>query len=69
MELKLENFKLSLVAAINESGLPLSLISYVIKDTLQEVEHIRQQDLKKEKEVEQKTQLPVQQLTDENPEK
>ncbi len=49
MEIKIEEFKKSLVDAINSSGLPLSLASYLIQDILNEIESIRKKDLEMEK--------------------
>ena len=38
MELKLKQFKDTLIKAVNEAELPLSLVSYVMKELLQDVE-------------------------------
>ena len=48
MELKLKQFKDTLIKAVNEAGLPLSLVSYVMKELLQDVEEVRSRQLQQE---------------------
>ncbi|MBS7257321.1 MAG: hypothetical protein KIG63_02605 [Methanobrevibacter sp.] len=48
MELKLKQFKDTLIKAINEAELPLSLVSFVMKELLQEVEELRSRQLQQE---------------------
>ena len=48
MELKLKQFKDTLIKAVNEAELPLSLISFVMKELLQEVEELRSRQLQQE---------------------
>lgn len=48
MELKLKQFKDTLIKAVNEAELPLSLVSYVMKELLQEVEELRSRQLQQE---------------------
>ena len=47
MELKLKQFKDTLIKAVNEAELPLSLVSYVMKELLQDVEEVRSHQLHK----------------------
>ena len=48
MELKLKQFKDTLIKTINEAELPLSLVSFVMKELLQEVEEVRSRQLQQE---------------------
>ena len=48
MELKLKQFKDTLIKAANEAELPLSLVSFIMKDLLQEVEELRSRQLQQE---------------------
>ena len=48
MELKLKQFKDTLIKAVNEAELPLSLVSYVMKELLQDVEEVRSRQLRQE---------------------
>ena len=48
MELKLKHFKDTLIKAVNEAELPLSLISFTMKELLQEVEELRSRQLQQE---------------------
>lgn len=48
MELKLKQFKDTLIKTINEAELSLPLISYVMKELLQEVEELRSRQLQQE---------------------
>lgn len=48
MELQLKNFKESLINVVNESGLPLVLVSYTVKEILSEVEELRARQLQQE---------------------
>ena len=48
MELKLKQFKDTLIKAVNEAELPLSLVSFIMKDLLQEVEELRSRQLQQE---------------------
>lgn len=48
MELKLKQFKDTLIKAVNEVELPLSLVSYAMKELLQEVEELRSRQLQQE---------------------
>ena len=48
MELKLKQFKDTLIKAANEAELPLSLVSFAIKELLQEVEVLRSHQLQQE---------------------
>ena len=48
MELQLKQFKDTLIKTINEAGLPLPLVSFIIKDLLQEVEELRSRQLQQE---------------------
>lgn len=48
MELKLKQFKDTLIKAVNEAELPLSLISFAMKELLQEVEELRSRQLQQE---------------------
>lgn len=48
MELKLKQFKDTLIKAVNEAELPLSLVSYVMKELLQDVEEVRSHQLQQE---------------------
>ena len=48
MELKLKQFKDTLIKAVNEAELPLSLISFAMKELLQEVEVLRSHQLQQE---------------------
>ena len=48
MELKLKQFKDTLIKTVNETGLPLSLVSYVMKELLQDVEEVRSRQLQQE---------------------
>ena len=48
MELKLKQFKDTLIKTVNEAGLPLSLVSYVMKELLQDVEEVRSRQLQQE---------------------
>ena len=48
MELKLKQFKDTLIKAVNEAELPLSLVSYAMKELLQEVEELRSRQLQQE---------------------
>lgn len=48
MELKLKQFKDTLIKAVNEADLPLSLVSFAMKELLQEVEELRSRQLQQE---------------------
>ena len=48
MELKLKQFKDTLIKAVNEAELPLSLVSFAMKELLQEVEVLRNHQLQQE---------------------
>ena len=48
MELKLKQFKDTLIKAVNEAELPLSLVSFAMKELLQEVEELRSRQLQQE---------------------
>ena len=48
MELKLKQFKDTLIKAVNEADLPLSLVSFAMKELLQEVEEVRSRQLQQE---------------------
>ena len=48
MELKLKQFKDTLIKAANEAELPLSLVSFAMKELLQEVEVLRSHQLQQE---------------------
>ena len=48
MELQLKQFKDTLIKTVNEAGLPLPLVSYIMKDLLQEVEELRSHQLQQE---------------------
>lgn len=48
MELQLKQFKETLIKTVNEAGLPLPLVSFVMKDLLQEVEELRNRQLQQE---------------------
>ena len=48
MELKLKQFKDTLIKTINEAELPLSLVSFAMKELLQEVEELRSRQLQQE---------------------
>lgn len=48
MELQLKQFKDTLIKAVNEAGLPLPLVSFIMKDLLQEVEELRSRQLQQE---------------------
>lgn len=48
MELKLKQFKDTLIKAVNEAELPLSLVSYAMKELLQDVEEVRSHQLQQE---------------------
>lgn len=48
MELKLKQFKDTLIKTVNEAELPLSLVSYVMKELLQDVEEVRSRQLQQE---------------------
>lgn len=48
MELQLKQFKETLIKTVNEAGLPLPLVSFVMKDLLQEVEELRSRQLQQE---------------------
>lgn len=48
MELNINKFKNELINTINEAELPISLIFYILKDTLVEVEGLRNQELQKQ---------------------
>ena len=48
MELKLKQFKDTLIKAVNEAELPLSLVSFAMKELLQEVEELRNRQLQQE---------------------
>lgn len=48
MELKLKQFKDTLIKAVNEAELPLSLVSFAMKELLQEVEELRSHQLQQE---------------------
>lgn len=48
MELKLKQFKDTLIKTINEAELPLSLVSFVMKELLQDVEEVRSRQLQQE---------------------
>ena len=46
--MKLKQFKDTLIKAVNEAELPLSLVSFIMKDLLQEVEELRSRQLQQE---------------------
>ena len=48
MELKLKQFKDTLIKTVNEAELPLPLVSFVMKELLQEVEVLRSHQLQQE---------------------
>ena len=48
MELQLKQFKDTFIKTVNEAGLPLPLVSYIMKDLLQEVEELRSRQLQQE---------------------
>ena len=48
IELKLKQFKDTLIKAANEAELPLSLVSFAMKELLQEVEVLRSHQLQQE---------------------
>lgn len=48
MELQLKQFKDTLIKTVNEAGLPLPLVSFIMKDLLQEVEELRSRQLQQE---------------------
>ena len=48
MELKLKQFKDTLIKAVNDADLPLSLVSFAMKELLQEVEELRSRQLQQE---------------------
>ena len=48
MELKLKQFKDTLIKTINEAELPLSLVSFIMKELLQEIEEVRSRQLQQE---------------------
>ena len=48
MELKLKQFKDTLIKAVHEAELPLSLVSFAMKELLQEVEELRSRQLQQE---------------------
>ena len=48
MELKLKQFKDTLIKTVNEAELPLSLVSFAMKELLQEVEALRSHQLQQE---------------------
>lgn len=48
MELKLKQFKDTLIKTVNQAELPLSLVSYAMKELLQEVEVLRSHQLQQE---------------------
>ena len=48
MELKLKQFKDTLIKAVNDAELPLSLVSFAMKELLQEVEVLRSHQLQQE---------------------
>ena len=48
MELKLKQFKDTLIKTVNEAELPLSLVSFAMKELLQEVEVLRSHQLQQE---------------------
>ena len=48
MELKLKQFKDTLIKAVNEADLPFSLVSFAMKELLQEVEELRSHQLQQE---------------------
>ena len=48
MELQLKQFKETLIKTVNEAGLPLPLVSFIMKDLLQEVEELRSRQLQQE---------------------
>ena len=48
MELKLKQFKDTLIKAVNKAELPLSLVSFAMKELLQEVEELRSRQLQQE---------------------
>ena len=48
MELKLKQFKDTLIKTVNEAELPLPLVSFVMKELLQEVEEVRSRQLQQE---------------------
>lgn len=48
MELKLKQFKDTLIKTVNQAELPLSLVSYAMKELLQDVEELRSRQLQQE---------------------
>ena len=48
MDLILKQFKDTLIKAVNEADLPLSLVSFAMKELLQEVEELRSRQLQQE---------------------
>ena len=48
MELKLKQFKDTLIKTVNQAELPLPLVSFVMKELLQEVEELRSRQLQQE---------------------
>lgn len=48
MELQLKQFKDTLIKTVNEAGLPLPLVSFIMKDLLQEIEELRSRQLHQE---------------------
>ena len=48
MELKLKQFKDTLIKAVNEAELSLPLVSFIMKELLQEVEELRSRQLQQE---------------------
>ena len=48
MELQLKQFKETLIKTVNEAGLPLPLVSFIMKDLLQEIEELRSRQLQQE---------------------
>lgn len=48
MELKLKQFRDTLIKAVNDAELPLPLVSFIMKDLLQEVEELRSRQLQQE---------------------
>lgn len=48
MELKLKQFKDTLIKTVNQAELPLPLVSYAMKELLQEVEEVRNRQLQQE---------------------
>lgn len=56
MELKIENFKKDIVNSVNQSELPLVIVSYVFRDLLAEIDNMRSQELARAKQAEQESQ-------------